>query len=112
LDAGYYPWDYYPYYAYDYYPYDYYPGYYADVEPEYYSAGVSASVDRRPDPNVTSAQTDLAKLGYYHGAIDGLFGRDTRDAVARYQSDQKFGITGTLTTQTLESLGVQKVANN
>jgi peptidoglycan hydrolase-like protein with peptidoglycan-binding domain len=112
LDEGFYPWDYYPYYAYDYYPYDYYPGYYADVEPEYYSAGVSASVDQRPDPNVTSAQTDLAKLGYYRGAIDGLFGRDTRDAVARYQSDQKVAITGTLTTQTLQSLGVQKVANN
>ena len=46
LDAGYYPWDYYPYYAYDYYPYDYYPGYYADVEPEYYNAGVSSSVDQ------------------------------------------------------------------
>jgi hypothetical protein len=112
LDAGYYPWDYYPYYAYDYYPYDYYPGYYADVEPEYYNAGVSSSVDQSPDPNVTAVQTDLAKLGYYRGAIDGLFGRDTRDAVARYQSDQNLAITGTLTTQTLQSMGVQKVANN
>jgi Putative peptidoglycan binding domain len=112
LDDGFYPWDYYPYYAFDYYPYDYYPGYYADVEPEYYSAGVSASVDQRRDPNVTAVQTDLAKVGYYRGAIDGLFGRATRDAVARYQSDQNLTITGTLTTQTLESMGVQKVANN
>jgi len=107
LDDGFYPWDYYPYYA-----YDYYPGYYADVEPEYYSAGVPASVDQRTDPNVTAVQTDLAKLGYYRGAIDGLFGRDTRDAVARYQSDQNVRITGTLTTQTLQSLGVKKVASN
>jgi hypothetical protein len=112
LDAGYYPWDYYPYYAYDYYPYDYYPGYYADVEPEYYNASVSASVQQTPDPNVTAVQTDLTKLSYYYGKIDGLYGRDTRDAVARYQSDQSLAITGTLTTETLQSLGVQKVASN
>src|SRR6202040_138427 len=81
LDPGFFPWDYYPYYAYDYYPYDYYPGYYADVEPEYYSAGVTSSVDQYPDPNVTAVQTDLKNLGYYHGTIDGLFGRGTRDAL-------------------------------
>lgn len=112
LDAGYYPWDYYPYYAYDYYPYDYYPGYYADVEPEYYNAGVSSSGDQSPDPNVTAVQTDLARLSYYHGAIDGLFGRDTRDALARYQTDQHLAVTGTLTTATLQSLGIQQVATS
>ena len=112
LDAGYYPWDYYPYYAYDYYPYDYYPGYYADVEPDYYSAGVSSSVDQEPDQNVTAVQSDLTKLGYYHGVIDGLFGRATRDALARYQADQQLAVTGTLTTETLQSLGVQRVAGN
>jgi len=112
LDTGYYPWDYYPYYAYDYYPYDYYPGYYADVEPDYYSAGVSSSVDQDPDPNVTAVQSDLTKLGYYHGVIDGLFGRATRDALARYQTDQQLAVTGTLTTETLQSLGVQRVASN
>ena len=109
LDAGYYPWDYYPYYAYDYYPYDYYPGYYADVEPEYYSAGVTSSVDQYPDPNVTAVQTDLKNLGYYHGTIDGLFGRGTRDALAHYQTDHHLAVTGTLTTETLQSLGVSQV---
>ena len=112
LDAGFYPWDYYPYYAYDYYPYDYYPGYYADVEPDYYNAGVSPSVDQNPDQNVIAVQTDLANLGYYHGVIDGLFGRDTRDALARYQTDRHLAITGTLTTETLQSLGVPTVASN
>jgi hypothetical protein len=112
LDAGFYPWDYYPYYAFDYYPYDYYPGYYGEVEQEYYDAGVSASVDQTPDPNVTAVQSDLTKLGYFHGEIDGLFGRQTRDAVARYQTDQQLPVTGTLTTETLQSLGVQKVASN
>jgi hypothetical protein len=106
LDAGFYPWDYFPYYADDYYPYDYYPGYYADVEPEYYSAGVSSSAEKNPDPNVTAVQTDLTNRGYYHGAVDGLFGRGTRDALAHYQADKHLAVTGTLTTETLQSLGV------
>jgi hypothetical protein len=105
LDGGYYPWDYYPYYAYDYYPYDYYPGYYADVEPYYNTDGVNDSIPA-PDPTVTAIQTDLSKLGYYHDEIDGRYGRATRDAVAHYQSDHHLTTTGTLTTQTLEALGV------
>ena len=105
LNNGFYPWDYFPYYAYDYYPYDYYPGYYADVEPYYSGAGVS---DEMPasDPNVEAVQADLTKLGYYKGPVDGLYGQATRDAVARYQSARKFPVTGTLTRQTLQSLGV------
>jgi len=107
LDAGFFPWDYFPYYAYDYYPYDYYPGYYTDVEPYYNNDGVSDYVPT-PDPNVVAVQTDLANLGYYHGSLDGIYGRDTRDAVGRYQSDHKLTVTGTLTTQTLQSLGVSQ----
>ena len=105
LDDGFYPWDYYPYYAYDYYPYDYYPGYYADVEPYYNNEGVYDSVPAA-DPNVTAVQNDLTKLGYYHGRVDGIYGRGTRDAVGRYQTEHHLAITGTLTTQTLQSLGV------
>ena len=105
LEAGFYPWDYFPYYAYDYYPYDYYPGYYADVEPYYNNDGVSDVVPAA-DPTVTAVQTDLANLGYYQGPIDGIYGRTTRDAVAHYQSDYQLTATGTLTTQTLQSLGV------
>lgn len=107
LDAGFFPWDYFPYYAYDYYPYDYYPGYYADVEPYYSNDGIS-DYTPTPDPNVVAVQNDLANLGYYHGSIDGIYGRDTRDAVARYQTDHNLTVTGTLTTQTLQSLGVSQ----
>src|SRR5437016_6631613 len=38
LDAGFFPWDYLPYYASDYYPYDYY----TDVQPDYNTAPASA----------------------------------------------------------------------
>lgn len=109
LADGFYPWDYFPYYAYDYYPYDYYPGYYADVEPYYDSEGVSNAVPA-PDPYVTAVQQDLAKQGYYKGPVDGLYGQTTRDAVARYQSARKLTVTGTLTRQTLQALGVTQTS--
>jgi Putative peptidoglycan binding domain len=107
LDAGFFPWDYFPYYAYDYYPYDYYPGYYADVELSYNNDGVSDYVPT-PDPNVIAVQKDLANLGYYHGSIDGIYGRNTRDAVGRYQAEHNLTVTGTLTAQTLQALGVSQ----
>jgi Putative peptidoglycan binding domain len=97
LDAGYYPWDFYPYYAYDYYPYDYY----TDVEPGYQNYTAAQA-----DPNVSAVQADLAQLGYYNGPIDGLFGADTRSALTRYQIDQGLQVTGSLTTDTLQSLGL------
>jgi Putative peptidoglycan binding domain len=112
LDAGYYPWDYYPYYAYDYYPYDYYPGYYADVEPAYSNDGVSAAADQQAYPTVSVVQSRLTKLGYYHGVVDGLFGPDTRAALTLYQIDHGLSVTASLNTDTLQSLGIQKIATS
>jgi len=59
-----------------------------------------------PDPTVTAVQQDLTKLGYYHGSIDGLYGRATRGAVARYQTDHHLPATGRLTSQMLQLLRV------
>jgi len=105
LDPGFFPWDYYPYYAYDYYPYDYYPGYYADVEPQYYDEGVYSDTPVQ-DPTVSAVQTDLTKKGYFNGPIDGIYGPATRDAVARYQIAKGLSVTGSLSGDTLQSLGL------
>jgi len=105
LDPGFFPWDYYPYYAYDYYPYDYYPGYYADVEPHYYDEGVYSDTPVQ-DPTVSAVQTDLTKKGYFNGPIDGIYGPATRDAVARYQIAKGLSVTGSLSGDTLQSLGL------
>jgi hypothetical protein len=109
LDPGFFPWDYYPYYAYDYYPYDYYPGYYADVEPYYYNEGVYSETPVQ-DPTVSSVQSELTQLGYYTGPIDGIYGPTTRDAVAKYQIAKQLDVNGSLSAQTLQSLGVQPTA--
>jgi N-acetylmuramoyl-L-alanine amidase len=103
LDDGFYPWDFYPYYASDYYPYDYY----TDVEPVY--QGYAA---QQADSNVSAVQADLAQLGYYRGPIDGLFGVGTRTALTRYQIDHNLQVTGSLTNDTLQSLGLPGLASN
>src|SRR5437764_707792 len=94
-----------PYYAYDYYPYDYYPGYYADVEPYYYNEGVYSDTPVQ-DPTVSAVQTDLTQYGYFNGPIDGIYGPATRDAVAKYQIAKGLGVTGSLSPDTLQSLGL------
>jgi Putative peptidoglycan binding domain len=110
LDDGFFPWDYYPYYTYDYYPYDYVMGDdSSDVPPEYQGA---TTVAPAPDPTVTAVQTQLSEQGYYGGPIDGLFGPTTRDAVARYQAQKNLTVTGSLTPDTLQSLGLPSVATN
>jgi hypothetical protein len=103
LDDGYFPWDYLPYYADDYYPYDYY------TDPE--ASGDSAPVyDSAPaaDPTVQAAQTRLIQLGYYNGSVDGVFGPATRDAVAKYQIAKQLNVTGSLSPDTLQSLGLSQ----
>ncbi len=101
LDDGFYPWDYLPYYADDYYPYDYY----AENEPydntEPYKNGVSMA-----DPMVQATQIQLIQLGYYTGPVDGVLGPTMRDAVANYQIANQLNVTGSLSPDTLESLGL------
>ena len=126
LDAGFFPWNYLPYYAGDYYPYDYS----TDVQPDYNTAPASAYpygyyTDAQPDDNTASAsgaqvadttveatQERLAQLGYYNGQVDGIFGPTTRDAVAKYQIDNQLDVTGSLSPDTLQSLGVPLGPNN
>ena len=109
LDDGFFPWDYYPYYAYDYYPYDYYPGYYSDVEPYYYDQNVYSN-EPMVDPTVAAVQKQLTQLGYFSGPVDGIYGPTTRDAVAKYQIDKQLDVTGSLSAQTLQSFGLQQPA--
>jgi Putative peptidoglycan binding domain len=62
--------------------------------------------NRSSDPTVTVVQHHLTKLGYYHRSIDGLYGRATRHAVARYQADHRVTVTGTLTRRVLHLLRI------
>ena len=105
-DSGYNPYDYSygnpydssanPYDYYNYSPYD------NDNQSAYGGSGQSAA-----NATVSAVQSELAKLGYYNGAIDGTVGDQTQAALARYQEDNDLSVTGTLDAATLQSLGVR-----
>ncbi len=123
---GLYPWDYYPYYGSPYYGYDSYPYDYSDYYPYDYSysgnpysyynyspysdndqPGYSDSGQSVANATVSAVQSQLGKLGYYNGAIDGTLGDQTEAALARYQEDNDLSVTGTVDRATLRSLGVR-----
>jgi peptidoglycan hydrolase-like protein with peptidoglycan-binding domain len=60
------------------------------------------------DRTVNAVQGELAQLGFYQGPIDGIYGRLTRDAVAKYQIARKLDVSGNLSAQTLQSLGLPR----
>jgi len=114
FDFGFDPW--WPYwYPYDYYADDYY-GYPYGYDPGYYDSGTyqgeeyygqNGYGEEYSDSTVAAAQERLAREGYYRGQIDGVAGPETRQAVARYQSSHGLRVTGALTTDTLEALGLR-----
>jgi hypothetical protein len=113
FDFGFIPWygypsDYYGYNYYDPYPYGYDPGVYEGVDPNYYGQGTYDSSDQSTDSTVAAAQERLAREGYYRGEIDGVFGPETRRAIMRYQSDRGLRVTGYLTEDTRQSLGLRR----
>lgn len=62
--------------------------------------------------DVREFQKSLADQGYYKGAIDGIFGKQTREAVSSYQKDKNLvidGIAGPQTQGSIKDAPVQKV---
>jgi len=111
FDIGFDPWWYYPYDYYAYYPYYYEPDYY---DSGYYGDGYGYRnnyVDQSSNPPVAAVQEQLAREGYYRGQIDGVFGPETRAAIAEFQSNRGLRVTGSLTQQTLAALGLRQVAS-
>jgi hypothetical protein len=101
LDDGFFPWDYLPYYPDDYYPYDYD----TNTDPYDYN-GSTYDLGSGDSATVQAVQTRLFNLGYYAGSIDGVFGPTTRDAVAKYQIANHLTVTGSLSPDTIQSLGL------
>src|SRR5258706_8593705 len=85
----------YPYYGY----YDYNDGDYSDGQ--YSQAEVMPSQE-----TIVAVQKELAKLGYYHGPIDGLIGPQTERAISWFQSVDKLSVTGRIDDPTLKALQI------
>ena len=70
-----------------------------------YLGGEAGGTVRR-GTDVASVQQALDDLGYDPGPVDGAFGRRTSDALRRFQENNGLAVTGTITPETLERLGL------
>jgi len=69
------------------------------------SSSESSPLTTDSDPkDVVIAQEQLKKLGYYQGAIDGVYGSGTEAAIAEFQSDQNLDPDTPLTLKRLNTL--------
>jgi peptidoglycan hydrolase-like protein with peptidoglycan-binding domain len=60
------------------------------------------------DDEMRNVQTELKSQGFYYGELDGKFSSETAAAIKRYQIRNGLEVTGTLTKQTVESLGLAR----
>lgn len=70
-----------------------------------YLGGEAGGTIRR-GADVRAVQQALDELGYNPGPIDGVFGRKTSTALKRFQENNGLAVTGTITPETLERLGL------
>ncbi len=61
---------------------------------------------------VTQIQQKLSSLGYYNGAIDGVYGTQTKNAVIRFQKDCGLTADGIAGSKTLTYLGLSSSNSN
>ena len=59
-----------------------------------------------PDRVVVNVQSQLQRDGYYNGPIDGVLGRNTRQAIAAFQADHGLAVTSSVDEPTLATLGL------
>ena len=59
------------------------------------------------DAIVTAVESRLTQLGQYNGPGDGMYGPLVRDAVADYQIAHGLKVSGSLSPETLQSLGIE-----
>lgn len=77
----------------------------------YYTSRERAPSQYRGYPVTSGArqyavQRTLARIGYYNGPIDGIFGPGTRDAIARFQRSRGLRVTGGMTEELLRKLAL------
>src|ERR1700687_5268496 len=83
-------------------PYSYDYPYYGD-----YSDAQTAPSEVAPsEQTIVAVQKELAKLGYYHGQIDGIVDPETQKAIRWFQSVDKLSVSGRIDDPTLKALQI------
>lgn len=65
---------------------------------------ITRTIQLKYDPIVEAVQRELAAAGYYKGAVDGVTGRKTRDAIAAYQTAAGLEADGKPSTELAEQI--------
>ena len=73
----------------------------------YAVSGYGASGDE-----VKQIQQKLKQWGYYDGAVDGIYGSKTFEAVKKFQSNNGLTVDGIAGSQTLSALGINSSNNS
>ena len=61
---------------------------------------------------VTQIQKKLKNWGYYTGAVDGIYGSKTVEAVKKFQSKNGLTVDGIAGPKTLAAMGIQSQSNS
>jgi N-acetylmuramoyl-L-alanine amidase len=61
---------------------------------------------------VKTIQKKLKNWGYYTGAVDGIFGAKTKEAVKYFQRKNNLKVDGIVGANTLKALGISSGSNN
>ena len=81
-------------------------GYAPDAYYAYDGPIYTGSEQMDPGQTVANIQSALQQQGFYQGEIDGIFGPQTRAALAEYQQQQGLEPTGAIDEPTIESLNM------
>jgi len=68
------------------------------------SPQLTATAPPQPSAAVRDTQQRLSELGFYDGAVDGVWGPETRAAVERFQLNRGLAVTGDLSPRTTAAL--------
>ena len=79
------------------------------VETTAYAAVISQG---NTGSTVKTIQRKLKNWGYYKGAVDGIFGPKTKEAVKYFQRKNGLKVDGIVGAKTLKALGISSAQNN
>jgi peptidoglycan hydrolase-like protein with peptidoglycan-binding domain len=68
-------------------------------------ASTGAAPDE-PTSLIMSVQKELARLGYYHGRVDGITGSETGQALRGFQSADKLPVSGQIDSATVKAVRI------
>ena len=80
--------------------------YYDDSDSSDVQPGSTDAVPDEPTSLIVSVQKELARLGYYHGQIDGTMGSETAQALRWFQSVDKLPVSGQIDSATVQALQI------